>query len=93
MQVSADDDRQLTVLDSWVKPGEHEHLQAEETRQSDESSRECIELSIGLCRFLFDVFCEAGAFVLSWDAVCELFDGIYLSWDPSAFQNQLVFHG
>ncbi|OBZ69552.1 Calpain-like protease palB/RIM13 [Grifola frondosa] len=33
------------------------------------------------------------AFHLSWDAVCDLFDSIYLSWDPAIFQHQLHFHG
>ncbi|TFK84241.1 cysteine proteinase [Polyporus arcularius HHB13444] len=30
---------------------------------------------------------------LSMDAVYQLFDGIYLSWDPSMFKHQLSFHG
>ncbi len=27
------------------------------------------------------------------DSVYQLFDGIYLSWDPSMFKHQLSFHG
>ncbi|KAI9062454.1 cysteine proteinase [Trametes sanguinea] len=30
---------------------------------------------------------------ISWHEVCNLFDGIYLSWSPSLFKHQLRFHG
>ncbi|KZT05397.1 cysteine proteinase, partial [Laetiporus sulphureus 93-53] len=32
-------------------------------------------------------------FSLGWDTVCSHFDGVYLSWDPGIFRNQIVFHG
>ncbi|KZT69626.1 cysteine proteinase, partial [Daedalea quercina L-15889] len=34
-----------------------------------------------------------GTFKLSWDAVCNFFDGVYLSWDPGIFEHQITFHG
>ncbi|KAH9889397.1 hypothetical protein C8Q73DRAFT_653542, partial [Cubamyces lactineus] len=30
---------------------------------------------------------------ISWEEVCNLFDGIYLSWSPRIFEHQLSFHG
>ncbi|KAH7925291.1 cysteine proteinase [Leucogyrophana mollusca] len=30
---------------------------------------------------------------VSWDDVCGLFDGVYLSWDPSIFKHAITFHG
>ncbi|KAK7691878.1 hypothetical protein QCA50_005282 [Cerrena zonata] len=30
---------------------------------------------------------------LSWDSVCNTFEGIYLSWDPAIFPQKLTFHG
>ncbi|KAI0629428.1 hypothetical protein C8Q77DRAFT_1220174 [Trametes polyzona] len=30
---------------------------------------------------------------ISWDEACNLFDGIYLSWNPKLFKHQLTFHG
>ncbi|KAJ8473861.1 hypothetical protein ONZ51_g7595 [Trametes cubensis] len=30
---------------------------------------------------------------ISWEEVCNLFDGIYLSWSPRIFEYQLSFHG
>ncbi|PCH36605.1 cysteine proteinase [Wolfiporia cocos MD-104 SS10] len=32
-------------------------------------------------------------FDISWDVVCNVFDGIYLSWDPGIFEKQICFHG
>ncbi|KAH9855926.1 hypothetical protein C2E23DRAFT_723547 [Lenzites betulinus] len=32
-------------------------------------------------------------FEISWDEACNLFDGIYLSWNPELFKHQLTFHG
>ncbi|OSC96512.1 cysteine proteinase [Trametes coccinea BRFM310] len=30
---------------------------------------------------------------ISWHEICNLFDGIYLSWSPDLFRHQLTFHG
>ncbi|KAJ3506469.1 hypothetical protein NMY22_g17242 [Coprinellus aureogranulatus] len=30
---------------------------------------------------------------LSWDDALNMFDGIYISWDPAMFKNSLTFHG
>ncbi|KAI0669613.1 hypothetical protein C8Q78DRAFT_1070706 [Trametes maxima] len=30
---------------------------------------------------------------VSWEEVCNIFDGIYVSWNPALFQHQLTFHG
>jgi hypothetical protein len=30
---------------------------------------------------------------MSWDEVCNLFEGIYMNWDPGLFQHHLDFHG
>ncbi|KAI0070564.1 cysteine proteinase [Panus rudis PR-1116 ss-1] len=36
---------------------------------------------------------DSRSFDLSWDEVCAIFDGIYLSWDPKIFSHDLKFHG
>ncbi|KAH9911333.1 uncharacterized protein B0H18DRAFT_919953 [Fomitopsis serialis] len=36
---------------------------------------------------------STNTFKLSWDAVCNIFDGVYLSWDPGIFERQITFHG
>ncbi|KAI0827990.1 hypothetical protein BC628DRAFT_1432146 [Trametes gibbosa] len=36
---------------------------------------------------------EDRVFEISWDEACNLFDGIYLSWDAALFKEQLTFHG
>lgn len=36
---------------------------------------------------------NAGLTTLAWDVACLAFDGIYVSWDPAIFTNQLSFHG
>ncbi|KAI0724162.1 hypothetical protein C8Q72DRAFT_786967, partial [Fomitopsis betulina] len=33
------------------------------------------------------------SFILSWDAVCNIFDGAYLSWDPGIFKYETTHHG
>lgn len=30
---------------------------------------------------------------MPWSDVCDVFDGIYISWDPSLFGKELEFHG
>ena len=30
---------------------------------------------------------------MSWDEVCQTFEGAYFSWDPANFPHQLPFHG
>ena len=30
---------------------------------------------------------------MSWDDVCNVFDGIYINWDPRLFKHKLTFHG
>ncbi|KAI0645166.1 hypothetical protein C8Q79DRAFT_756199 [Trametes meyenii] len=30
---------------------------------------------------------------VSWDEICNIFDGIYVSWNPALFQHRLTFHG
>jgi len=32
-------------------------------------------------------------FEMSWDEVCQTFEGAYFSWDPAIFPHQLLFHG
>ncbi|TFY58424.1 hypothetical protein EVJ58_g6422 [Rhodofomes roseus] len=32
-------------------------------------------------------------FKLSWDIARNVFDGVYLSWDPGIFEYQITFHG
>ncbi|KAH7907349.1 hypothetical protein BJ138DRAFT_1160375 [Hygrophoropsis aurantiaca] len=30
---------------------------------------------------------------LSWDDICGMFEGVYLSWNPSIFKHSITFHG
>lgn len=30
---------------------------------------------------------------MEWNEVCEVFDGLYLNWDPSPFKQTRSFHG
>ncbi|KAI0774825.1 hypothetical protein BD413DRAFT_603407 [Trametes elegans] len=36
---------------------------------------------------------HGGVHEVSWDTVCNHFDGIYFSWSPELFRHQLTFHG
>ncbi|KAI0359564.1 cysteine proteinase, partial [Trametes cingulata] len=36
---------------------------------------------------------STGVVDISWDELCNIFDGIYLSWNPELFKHQIVFHG
>lgn len=89
VQVSGDDERQLIILDSWIRHEKHVDDNDSDHEQSSENSRQSRACNDCIQHLLH----ETGSFILFWDAVCELFDGVYLSWDPSAFSNQLVFHG
>ncbi|KAI0919091.1 hypothetical protein AcV5_002096 [Taiwanofungus camphoratus] len=71
------EDRRLTVLDTWVQPSTSESS-VTDFIQGLASSREQLRPS--------------RTFDISWDRACQVFDGIYLSWDPGIFRNQLVFH-
>ncbi|EPT00398.1 hypothetical protein FOMPIDRAFT_1122801, partial [Fomitopsis schrenkii] len=33
------------------------------------------------------------SFNLPWDAVCNIFDGVYISWDPGIFEFEMTHHG
>ena len=43
------------------------------------------------CTRLFMKYHSALEF--SWDEICNLFESIYLNWDPGLFQHRLEFHG
>jgi hypothetical protein len=43
------------------------------------------------CTQLFMKYHSALEF--SWDEICNLFEGIYVNWDPGLFQHRLEFHG
>lgn len=36
---------------------------------------------------------RVATFQMSWDEVCQTFEGAYFSWDPAIFPHQLSFHG
>jgi len=36
---------------------------------------------------------DSPTFEMSWDEVCQTFEGAYFSWDPATFPHQLSFHG
>src|ERR1700733_9460949 len=71
--------RTLTVLDTWVKPG-HE-------MQPKQSSKFIVSYFFTL------VLRRVETLRMSWTDVLNVFDGIYLSWDPSRWSQALTFHG
>lgn len=36
---------------------------------------------------------SSATFEMSWDEVCQTFEGAYFSWDPATFPHKLSFHG
>lgn len=30
---------------------------------------------------------------MPWDDICNIFEGVYVNWDPTLFRNCLQFHG
>ena len=76
------------MLDSWADvdnapPSEHM------STAQDKTSRESVLLSC--TRTMTPSL--SGSFTLAWDAVCNIFDGVYLSWDPGIFEYTLTYHG
>ncbi|GBE80774.1 Calpain-like protease palB/RIM13 [Sparassis crispa] len=74
----SDGDRTLTVLDSWV--------QSQRTINDPEKSDNRVSES-------HTQHDQPRTLNISWDAIHDIFDGIYLSWDPGIFRHQLFFHG
>ncbi|OSX61790.1 hypothetical protein POSPLADRAFT_1144115 [Postia placenta MAD-698-R-SB12] len=68
--------RHITMLDSWVRTTDNLVDQAGDKAVSSE-----LELT-----------CVSGSFTMSWDDVCNTFDGVYLNWDPGIFHRQIQFH-
>jgi hypothetical protein len=34
-----------------------------------------------------------GTIKLVWEDACDIFDGVYMSWDPNHYPHHLTFHG
>jgi hypothetical protein len=34
-----------------------------------------------------------GTIRLVWEDACDIFDGVYMSWDPHHYAHHLTFHG
>lgn len=77
----------MTILDSWTHtsaPPLSEHT----SNAQDDTSRTLIE---AFC--LFKLTPTVDSFNLPWDAVCNIFDGVYISWDPGIFEFEMTHHG
>ncbi|CAL1711572.1 unnamed protein product [Somion occarium] len=69
--------RRMTILDSRVHHTSSEDVEQDFTRLS-----------------LLDSPVERPrSYDLSWDIICNVFDGIYLSWDSGTFEHKLAYHG
>ena len=76
----SDAKRSLTVIDSWVEP-QTDLLQVKPSEFR----------SLNLHSIFHHTF--SGLLRISWDRICDVFHGLYLSWDPTMFQKSLSFHG
>ncbi|KAL4248263.1 peptidase C2 family protein [Abortiporus biennis] len=70
--------RLVTILDSWVPHTEKRY--------------ELSELSMDQLTIDDRATGRARSYDIHWDTVCDLFEGIYLSWNPSLFNHQLTVH-
>ena len=73
------EDRILTMLDSWVHP--------------DEGKGNTSRMPACFVVVRYDHADFAGILEIPWSEVLSTFDGIYLSWDPSLWAQQLTLHG
>ena len=73
------EDRILTMLDSWVHPDE------------DKGNTSCRSICFVVVQYDHADF--AGILDIPWSEVLSTFDGVYLSWDPSLWTQQLTLHG
>ena len=85
---SSPSSREMTILDSWThtgatSPTEHASIGQDETSRT---------LAVSFFRLVLTQ-CSTGSFKLHWDVVCNIFDGVYVSWDPGIFEHQLMYHG
>lgn len=71
--------RTLTVLDTWIKSGHQ--------MQPKQSSKFIVS-----CFFTL-VLRRVETIRMSWADALNVFDGMYLSWDPSRWSQALTFHG
>ncbi|CCM05215.1 uncharacterized protein FIBRA_07425 [Fibroporia radiculosa] len=70
--------RQLTILDSWL----HDEPSDQDGYVANDGST---STQTGPD--------SSKTFDLPWDSVCNIFDGVYLSWDPGIFRRHIRFHG
>lgn len=75
------DGRILTILDTWVNPSHEKQVQ--EPRGA---------LPINCWVKTENCWTLSKALRVPWLDVLNVFDGIYLSWDPCLWENQLIFH-
>ena len=72
------EDRTLIILDSW------------ESGSPSAGSRKVASLCSTHPLTLDSLI---ATFEMSWDEVCQTFEGAYFSWDPTTFPHRLSFHG
>jgi hypothetical protein len=84
LKINADleetDDRLVTIVNPWRHSLSNQELHdslAGLSINSDGGDR-------------FKLFSDARR--LSWEDICNIFDGIYLSWNPQVFQHVIVHH-
>ena len=74
----AEEGRMFTVLDSWVRNHEEQH----------EPSREYLYF-----QDIFIIQFVPGILEVPWAEIINVFDSIYLSWDPAIWTHSINFHG
>ena len=91
-----EEDRYVTILDNWVESTQsqtHGSVESGFDKLSLEDTVDCrpgeFDLRMSVLRFIVYV----ASCRVSWDTVCAVFDGLFLSWDPAIFKHQLQFHG
>ena len=84
--VERDEERTFTILDSWMQPTPDR----EELRNSVSSKQHLTVMVMHHLSCPLTYFLEVE---IPWSDICNAFHDIYVSWDPTRFQHQLIFHG
>lgn len=85
--------RRVTFLNPWISTTRH--IQSPDSHVLIDGFQDLSlgENAAGVGRSAGNAISDQNLVDVAWDNVCDVFDGIYLNWDPLLFKNSVEFHG
>ena len=82
------DERGLTIVDSWLP-----FPDSEENQKTSSKPIAILFYNPTMVSAFAEGYYHTGILRIPWSDILDVFDGIYLSWDPQRWTKVLVFHG